>query len=83
MAQKKYTLQKLEFDKKFFSTKKSVRNYILSKGYVLNKKLKEDVKRYVGKFEVQQKSKWFFRKDYIERSLGKGVKGVYGVLRKR
>jgi hypothetical protein len=83
----KKRLQSLVFDKNIFEDKWSVRSWVKSHGYVIDKRLKRPIVNFrCGErveFRVRQKNPDRFNKKTFKcKSLGKGVKGVFGILKK-
>lgn len=79
---KKKKLQALIFDCKYFKTKRCVKDYVFRNDYKIDKRLKYPVMRFGNSFKVRQRNPdWFNKKTFIVENIGKGVKGVYGVMK--
>ena len=75
--QKKIRDQVLMFDKKFFKTKKQVREWLVKKGYKKNCVIKKE-----KCYEAKQRDKYrFIKKTLLCERLCKGVKITKGKLR--
>ena len=67
----------------FFSSKPSIRNWISKNGFIVDNRLRRPIIKSGNTFRVRQKNPDFFnKKTFKVESLGKGVKGVYGMLKR-
>jgi len=81
MGNKKVKLQKLMFSKKLFS-KRDIRVFVKSKGFIVDKRLKYPIMNDGEFLSVRQRNPdWFKKSTLVFRSLGRGVKGVYGYIK--
>lgn len=82
MGKNKKKLQCLVFDKKYF-TKSRIKLWINMNGFVIDKRLRKPIMSFDNAFRVRQRNPdWFNKKTFITESLGKGVKGVYGLIKR-
>lgn len=76
-------IQSLVFSKRFFPNRFSVRKWIEHNDFIIDKRLIKPILNNGGEYRVRQKNPdWFYKKTFKPRSLGKGVKGIYGKLRR-
>jgi len=81
MGNKKIKLQRLVFDKKFFS-RRNVRDWVDSHGFVIDKRLKYPIMNDGVSFSVRQRNPdWFKKSTLVFKVLGRGVRGVYGYIK--
>lgn len=79
----KVKVQSLVFSKKVFPNKRSVRDWVEMNGFVIDTRLKKPILNDGVTFRVRQKNPdWFNKKTFKLQSLGRGVKGVYGMLKR-
>lgn len=82
MGKNKKKLQCLIFDRNQF-TKSKIRVWVDSNGFVIDKRLRKPIMACDGSFRVRQRNPdWFRKKTFKVESLGKGVKGVYGLIKR-
>ena len=78
-------LQALIFDKKFFGDRRKVKGWIGINGFSIDNRLKNPIMKSENStfFRVRQRNPdWFNKKTFKVESLGKGVKGVYGFMKR-
>lgn len=81
MGKKKYKLQALIFEKKHFDRYK-VRVYVKVNNFVIDKRLRKPIMSFDKSFKVRQRNPgWFNKKTFKIEILGKGIKGVYGLIK--
>lgn len=77
----KTRIQALIFDKKHYPSRHLVKGWISKNNYIIDQRLKHPIMKSGNTFRVRQRNPDWFRKPFKVESLGKGVKGVYGVLK--
>ena len=84
MASKNLKIQSLVFDKKTYSSKRKVNDWVKKNNFKIDNRLKNPIMKFDKTFRVRQRNPDWFRKDTFRTvSLGKGVKGVYGFLKQK
>ncbi len=82
MSKNKRKLQCLIFDKNHF-TKSKIRGWVDMNNFIVDKRLRKPIMASNKCFRVRQRNPdWFHKKTFKAESLGKGVKGVYGLIKK-
>ena len=80
----KLKLQTLIFDNKFYTNKRKVKDWVLRNDFKLDKRKKDPVDKFANTYRVRQRNPdWFQKKTFRTKQLSKGIKGVYGYLKKR
>lgn len=83
MVKNKVRVQCLIFDNKHFYSKSMIKEWIGKNGFVIDKRLMKPILKHDDTFRVRQRNPDVFNKKTFKcESLGKGVKGVYGCLKK-
>lgn len=82
MGKKKIKLQALLFSKKGFNRSK-IKSWISMNGFIIDKRLRRPIMIFNNNFKVRQRNPdWFIKKTFRTKSLGKGIKGIYGLIKK-
>jgi len=80
---KGFKIQCLIFQQKYFYNKGLIKDWVSKNGFKVDTRLKRPILKCDDTFRVRQKNPdWFIKKTFKCESLGKGVKAVYGVLKK-
>ena len=83
MVRNKLRIQSLIFDKKYFHSKNMIKEWISKNGFTIDKRLMKPILKCDSTFRVRQRNPDVFNKKTFKcESLGKGVKGVYGNLKR-
>ena len=82
MGKNKKKVQCLIFDKNHFDRSK-IKSWIGMNDFIIDKRLRCPIMAFKTTFRVRQRNPcWFSKKTFKIESLGKGVKGVYGLIKK-
>lgn len=83
MSKRKLKIQTLIFDVNFFPNRRKVKSWVLNKGYTIDKRKKVPILRCDKTFRCRQRNcDWFNKKTFKQRKLDKGVKGIFGYMKK-
>lgn len=83
MNNKKEKLQTLIFDNGKYHNKRMIKSWIMKNNYAIDNRLKTPIMKFDKTFRVRQRNPdWFNKKTFKVRNLGKGISGVFGVLKK-
>ena len=84
MAKNNNKIQSLIFEQKHFYNKSLIKDWIGKNGFKIDTRLKKPILKCNDTFRVRQRNPDVFNKQTFKcESLGKGVKGVYGVLKSK
>lgn len=85
MGKNKEKIYLLIFSKKYFG-KAKIKNWIVKNDFIIDNRFKNPIVKCEkgNHFRVRQRNPdWFNKKTFISKSLGNGVKGIYGSLKRR